>query len=319
MSVTVHVIFMGLIGLVPQEGMTALMVDPSGDNEHVPYIFLLEGECNPVGESTCSRYCDQFGEVPKLCWQLDKEDLKILGNQTLLTFDRTGYQTIFGNPKEVPRWKWQANDYSWVPGIEILTGGYGKIRDSCLADGEPCGLVRARMRLRGGHATACHLIHDVSDARETGRKRNVINFPYQIGDRELHQAVADAARVEFQVEGDEVYLHSWSFDKDGGQEPHKDSVILKPENPGRPLTLIITNFPLHEHSGSNFHAEILFDLLALAPPERPTRKDCAEYDCPRLPRYPGSCEQEAAQIEELFEGHDYIHSRTFCDGMSFQQ
>lgn len=332
-SITVEVIFMGLIGFVPHEGqrgMTALMVDPAakGGHEHVPYVLVLngDGECLPRGNPDCFRSCDQFRQVadvsirPNMCWQLTGEDLKILGNQASLKFDQTGYLTMFGNPKEVPSWGWQANDYSWVPGMDLLTGGYGRVLNSCMAEGKPCKLVRSRLRLRGGHATACHLIH--MDTGKAGEKRNVIKFPYLVGSEKFEQVVADAAKVEFQIEGDEVYLHSWAFRK-GGQKPHKASVTLKPSDRERRLTLIVTNFPgPGDDTGSNFHAEVLFDLLAVQPTVRPTRKNCAKEYCKEFLRHPGSCESEATQIEELFNAArepKYIHSPTFCDGMSFQR
>ncbi|HSK80697.1 MAG TPA: hypothetical protein VLQ45_29855 [Thermoanaerobaculia bacterium] len=351
-SFTVQLIFFGLIGFVPNEGgqngMTALMVDPASLGiskcrpKHKQLVLLLDGECTP--EQECLERADT--DRLQLQWELDKEDLEIFGNQRQIEFRLRGKQSIFGNDKELPSYDWQAASYSWVPSIDLLTGGYGHVREAFVRDGRPKPPVQARFTVRGGQTSACHLIHEpvkYSDPQEEDRKVVLFHYDNLVNRSCFQQAVADGVKVEFEVEGSFMNLYSWSFtpshEHRNKQQELKRSVRLSPSPGSDTVTLIVANVPRYPHRNHDYqrgedddqqcppHSDIFFDLLAREPPVRPTRR------ATNITRSvnPGSCEDELTALIDLLgpraEGplksladaiHPRaLHSRTFCDGMGY--
>lgn len=329
MSITVQVIFIGLIGFAPnlggQKGMTALMVDPDLVGKppvHTPVVLLLRGECesrNPHHDD-CEKDMDS-----ELHWTLIYEDVEIFGQQKSMDFGKKRKRH-----KDMPSSKDQAKDFSWVPSIDLLTGGHGQVRQEFLKDGWPKTPVSARFTVRGGQASSCHLIHrpeKYPDPRQPEREVILFHYDNVVNYASYQQAVADAVKVEFQVEGKFASLYAWNFTEEG-QESLSRKVKLYPEK--GLITLVVANLPEQDgqaHSGGS-HFDIFFDLLARQPPFRPTRSatDITET------MDPGSCEEEFDTIQKRFSPstdpalktlaeitHPTAapHSRTFCDGMSY--
>lgn len=356
MSITVRLIFMGLIGFAPhddgRQGMTALFLDtarmqsPSAQcpvPSHIPVVYMLDGKC--TGE--CERVphgreddADSMGfnnpnHPLQLAWLLDKEDLEI--SQVDQDAVRLARPFFFqGRRRLAPRRSGQTSYFSWVPDMQQLTGGYGKVREDCLGDQGTCPLT-ARFKLTGGEASTCHLFHDLDDQPSPDGKSTVRVFDYTIEEDGAtrvvsKQAVADAVLVEFEVEGDRVTLDSWELPMGQGQQAKKGTAHLWPAENSRTLTLIVAYLPSlgsihpqipqvegvegeahHDAGCEQSHAEVLFDLLAREQSPRPVRT-LNEKETMRVS--PGSCEPEVLRIAALLQGEP-PHSTTACSGTRF--
>lgn len=358
-SITVQVIFFGLMGFVPNEGglkgMTALIVDPprqAGDPcsipPHFPLVLVVTGKCEPAGN------CLQEGVPGKnnvtLKWQLDREDLEIFGKQKSMEvcsgglFNRWKKWASAHSDSPAPAYSWELPSFSWVPSIDRLTGGYGHVREDFLQDGTPDPPVNARFLVRGGQASACHLIHKIPVAQEEtqGEEREITLFHYDFGGKiaPFDRAVADAVKVEFEAEGRSIDLYSWNFSAPQQQQKLKPkrAVRLSPPDGSNTLTLIVANVPLKPHRDNDGvdhqcppHSDIFYDMLARESPYRPTRT-VVQYP-PAHIMNPGSCEKELSDVVEILgpykeeaPGLSFLseaihpraapHSRTFCDGMA---
>jgi hypothetical protein len=363
-SITVQVIFFGLMGFVPneggQKGMTALIVDPprpvAGDPcsvpPHVPLVLVVKGKCAPAGN--CLQEHVPGKENVPLKWQLDQEDLEIFGRQKSMEvcsggfFNRWKKWASAYSDSPAPNYSWELPSFSWVPSIDRLTGGYGHVREDFLQDGRPEPPVTARFLVRGGQASACHLIHKIPVTQEKNQdeEREITLFHYDFGGRipPFDRAVADAVQVEFEVEGRSIDLYSWDFSAPKQQQELKPkrAVRLSPLDGRDVLTLIVANVPLKPHEyneGAGHscppHSDIFYSMLARESPYIPTRT-LVQYP-PAYLMKPGSCEEELSDVvkilgpyreeeEEEDRGLSFLseaihpraapHSRTFCDGMA---
>lgn len=352
MSITVRLIFMGLIGFAPhddgRQGMTALFLDTARVQTpsvqclvppHIPVVYMLDGKC--TGECERIPYgreddADAMGfnnpDHPlQLAWLLDKEDLEI----SHIDEDAVRLARPFFFPSRrrlVPRRSGQTSYFSWVPDMGLLTGGYGKVREDCLGSQGTCPLT-ARFKLAGGRASACHLFHDLDDQPSPDGRSDVRVFDYTIEEEGstrviASQAVADAVLVEFEVEGDRVTLESWELPMGQGQQAKKGTAHLWPPEDSRTLTLVVAYLPSlgsihplipkegeahHDAGCEQSHAEVLFEFLAREQSPRPVRT-LNETDTMRVP--PGSCEPEVLRIAALLQGEP-PHSTTACSGTKF--
>lgn len=352
MSITVRLIFMGLVGFVPhndgREGMTALFLDTARVQTssakcsvppHIPAVYMLDGKCMgqcrriPLGreDDADAMGFDHPDHTLQLAWLLDREDLEISqADEDAVRLAKPFFQ---GRRKLAPRRSRQASYFSWVPDMGLLTGGHGEVREDCLGGQGTCPLT-ARFKLTGGRASACHLFHDLDDQPSPDGRSNVRVFDYTIeGDdstRVESQAVADAVLVEFEVEGDRVTLQSWELPMGQGQQAKKGTANLWPAENSRTLTLVVAYLPSlgsihpsipraedeahHDASCEQSHAEVLFDLLAREQDPRPIRT-LNEGVMMRVP--PGSCEPEMLRIAALLQGEP-PHSTTACSGTKYR-
>lgn len=348
MSFTVKVIFVGLIGFVPnpdgQNGMAALLINPESPQfksmdcptpPHLPIVLLLKGKCDDAGD--CYRIPPHLkaqaeamglGDILKnqqggLLWLLDQEELDISGDRKKFKFTNP-WRFPWAAPKSVR----QSTDFDWVPSINKLSSGQGQINDDCLHANRNCPL-HARFQFQGGKAGACHVFHDEDD------ERNVRIFEYLIpGQRLVHRrAVADAVQLEYDAEAEYISLESKRLKE---REPAREAkALLRPDGDGK-LTLIVANispFPCEEedHSRSrgchSAHADVFFQLLKDPNVPRPVRvlsKRKGNVD-------PGPCEEEVDAFANLFscpvyeisglgraQGRRQVpHSITACDGTRF--
>ncbi|HET9210415.1 MAG TPA: hypothetical protein VFR03_08450 [Thermoanaerobaculia bacterium] len=340
MSITVRLIFWGLIGFVPNpqghDGLAALLVDtqaaqtaPSrcGVPVHFGALYLLDGQCEgdcrriPTGKETAAAqmgFKSPRGEKLPLAWLLDKEDVTVVGNQEddKIQVRKPWWWWPFS--KICPKSERQSGFFSWVPSMDMLTGGHGRIKDSCLRADKDCPL-NARFLAPGGKLGACHLLHgsDPQDATDP-RHRNVDIFQYTSSSPNQpapERAVADASLVELEVKGDSVLLLSKGLP---GRSTSSAWARLKPDANGK-LTLVVANFPRHNAGNPPNcppHSDLLFTLLADPGTPRLTRTMTGKIN--RV--FPGSCEPEAQILAEIIEkgvSHEHPHAGTACDGMTY--
>jgi len=383
MSVTVRLIFWGLIGFVPNpgghDGLTALLVDPKHAQPletkpecavppHFSVVYLLEGQC----EGACERIPDhqlgnallmgfrqplQNGEPLPLFWLLEQEDLTITGgDDDRMKFRSPFFFLRFLQKRSAPRSERQASYFTWVQSMDTLTGGHGEVKPACLNPGitrqdgdnleqlkeeERCP-IHARLKVRSGRASACHLLHLLppSDAGDGQRaddgKRDVQIFDYTVPGQPnpLHKATADAMLVQLKAEGDNVVLLSQGFperhDPSLSETPPNDPPLpmawarLRPDSHGK-LTLVVANFPprtgaaedAHDHTKcAPSHSDILFRLLATQPKLPATRSASTETQ----KTMPGSCEPEAVELAHILSSAshgEFPHAATACDPRGF--
>jgi hypothetical protein len=353
MSITVRVIFWGLMGFVPNEegqrGLTALLVSPSHQEAaHIPAVYLYEGSCEGIpltknGGNPCVRVPDPYKQdvathlgatAPGLRWLLQNEDLEILGEESRVKLNTTGRKTLFGRLREAPASARQTAAFTWVPSMATLTAGHGQVRDDCLFWVGTCPLS-ARFKVRGGKARTCHLFHTLkADPRSPAQEVVVFSYRSENGKPENlppPQAVADAVQLEFEVEGDYVELGAWDFPGLSGQQTLKAAVKLRPPAGSRTLTLIVSNGPQHSDDEEDYtgspHQEALFNLLARQPVFRFTRDELrTEWVAP------GTCEREItalanATFDRPNDKHaksdgsgsrkEVPHATTACDGATY--
>ena len=342
MSITVRLIFWGLIGFVPNgdQGMTALLVDPEAaqaDHQnvnpacavppHLSVVYLFDGECDqgdcrrvPPGRVNDSRRMGfdrtVHGKDLPLAWLLNKEDLDIVGDENVAARLR---KPFFGsNRKVAPTSKRQTSYFSWVQSMSALTGGQAQIGSDCLEGKASCP-IQARFTVEGGRAGACHLFHFPKAPQAKDDRRELRIFEYTVpGQPSFFRAVADAVLVEFEVEGDSVLLLSRKLPE---RPPSTAWARLKPVN-GK-LTLVVANFPPRSNSHGTAaphpghscvppHSDSLLDLLAQTPKLIAVRR---ETDRRGEKVVPGSCEPEANILAELLtRPGEPPHSTTACDG-----
>jgi hypothetical protein len=346
-SITVRVIFWGLMAFVPNDqserGLTALLVDPRPPitrpgpiPEHIPVVYLLEGNCTP--QDQCFRgggVATELGPIkPQLVWRIAGEDLEIFGEEHRVKFHKDKRQRNNGSLLQAPRWRWQINDFSWVSSMETLTWGHGIAREDCLNLRETCP-VHSRFRVRGGTAESCHLYHRPDDHPKNS-KRDVPIFNYlPATNPPLRQAVADAFKVEFDVEGDHVELRAWALPHGTRQQLFKAAAQLRPSRNSRTITLIVVNAARQQEDDSHHnmalaprpHSDFLYDLLARQPVPRLLR-DEKYYTITRI--RPGSCEAEVSALAQpkyddspgialdRFDARSLPHSPTLCDGAVYK-
>lgn len=336
-TITVRLIFWGLVGFVPDldgtRSLTALLVDPARTQiqektcsfpPHYSVVYLLDGEC----EGDCRKVppnrepdaalmgFDQQGPGKRLplAWLLDQEELGISGEEDeRLKLQKPWLSFLH---RKAPRSDRQVSHFSWVQSMNRLTGGNGRVLDDCLGASTNCPL-QARFRLQGGEASACHLFHERENS--SGPERNVQIFEYQTANgRNPKRVAADAALVEFEQEGDSVILESQGLPE---RNRSRATARLIP-NKDRIITLVVANLPegprngeLHHHRDcSRPHSDALLDLLKKRPSRLPNRKPAGTV---RL--NPGACEKEAAVLADLLSGAsgEIPHSTTSCDGASY--
>jgi hypothetical protein len=310
--------------------------------EHVPIVYLYQGTCDDKsrpGDCTWvpkeyeGDVATKLGEVePGLRWLPQNADIEIFGEEKKVKLNNTGRERMFGGEREAPTSAGQTADFRWVPSMDALTGGHGRVRDDCLYWVGDCP-ISARFKVRGGEAKTCHLFH-FPEENQQGESRMVVVFEYKTKDREpaivRTQAVADAVQVEFEVEGKYVELRAWEFPTASGQQRLKKAVKLLPDNHHR-VTLIVSNGPRHWEKEEDYcgptHQDVLFDLLAR---ERASHLTRAKTRCE--PVSPGSCEAEItalaqAEFKRASSKHarfvakedrrEVPHATTVCDGASY--
>lgn len=345
MSITVRVIFWGLIGFVPnpegQKGLTALLVDTAQAQrddaveekckiqDHLSAVYLFDGTCEgedctrPRGVDNDAIAMGLRSEANplQLGWLLDHEDLKLVGDETK--------KMSFHNPfmgfssKIAPASERQAQSFFWVPSLATLAEEAGVVRKECIEGKPPCPL-NARFTLQGGEAGACHLIHQTGiTARD--RKRYVRIFDYDLpGRQKFQRAVADAVLVTLTFKGDSVLLVSQSLQ---GHDGSPAQARLWPDAHGT-VTLVVAHFPrnarlneathLAHTSCVPPHSDILLRLLSTGPKTKGIRR----ADSGKVKRLdPGSCEAEAISLAKLFKDSspEVPHATTACDGIKYPQ
>lgn len=338
MSITVRLIFWGLIGFVPNpqghDGLAALLVDtqkaqegipPSkcGVPNHIAAVYLLDGDCEG---GTCTRKPDDRkgdfrdvgldqnfrGKPLPLAWLLGQEELSLAGEEKGKIKFRKPF--LGHSHKIAPKTSRQAAYFSWIPSMDSLTNGHGQVRPSCLAGGDDCP-VRARFFVPGGRAGACHLLHDPAPKDSKDSRQDVKIFKYTApGQPCFEQAVADALLVELKVKSESVTLLSQSF---SGDPRATFWARLKPDHQGK-ITLVVGNFPPHNaasHGNCAFpHSDLLRQLLLTKPAIQFSRADTHRVQ----KVVPGSCELEATELADLLAaaGSEHPHAGTACDPLS---
>jgi hypothetical protein len=169
--------------------------------------------------------------------------------------------------------------------------------------------VAARVELRRGSWSACHLVHGEDPANDDGTDYVwAFDFrPHGANEPTVGppRAIADAALVEIQVAGSKVTLRSLGF----GAQPETAWAELEPED-GR-ITVIVSNNDFST-TGSHRHFEGYYGLTEAAgnlqtkpiPYPRETRLTAPK----------GSCETDLDSFEEtLGVGIDGVHNHRECD------
>ncbi|HEX7184220.1 MAG TPA: hypothetical protein VF756_20495 [Thermoanaerobaculia bacterium] len=316
MGVTVEVIFWGLIALAPDQQppveMFALLADPPAVQgphdqhtvpEHAARVWLLKGECT----GDCERAPQHIIEMAEkarpplphplvlmgskddfpLRWWLYKEHLQFAGGVTGVNLVRSGRPTLLGRPVRLPETDLASRDLSWIPSVSLLTAGAGEVKENCLREADACP-ISARFRIQGGDVIACHLLHNEFSQLEMF-KFWASGAPAS----DFHQAVADAARVEFEIEANEISLESWDLPR----STRKACAVLTPKN-GR-ITLLVGNWqspyvPKPEYPHPEHHFLSFYNLLGKEIVKRPVRRHTFRLDRGST----GLCEQDLDKFED---------------------
>lgn len=194
MSVTVQIVFSGLIMMASDQPMvgkhSALLVD----DEHFAAVFLLRGtaSCQPVRHS---RGC--------LIWELEWGDPweVYLGKTTQRSAQRmVGRSEHNGKPVAVPKVPLDVEDTEWMPDLSELVGPYGLDEGCKTGAGVGCGRgVAARFVVPGGRLKTCHLAH----LHEQESKVLLAHFP---NSSIPPRAISNAFLNTVQLTGDKVQL-----------------------------------------------------------------------------------------------------------------
>ena len=336
-TITVRLIFWGLVGFVPDldgaRSLTALLVDPARTQiqqsacplpTHYSVVYLLDGKCK--GDCRKVPFGKEFdaglmgfnqplnGNLLPLTWMLDQEELGISGEEDeKLKLQSSWLKFLF---RQAPRSVRQASNFSWAQSMKRLSGGKGEVEGDCLGESRTCPL-QARFRVDGGVASACHLLHTKDEL--SGSKRNVQVFEYTTANnRHPKRVAADAILVEFEAR-DRVALTSQGLPK---RDRDKATAWLTPVDDRGIITLVVADLPAGARVGANNHhgacsrphSDALYDLLTNRPSTLPGRVLGRT-----VPLNPGACEPEAKMLAELLSGAsgEIPHSPTSCDGATY--
>ncbi len=343
MSITVRLIFWGLVGFAPnpegEKGMTALLVDPPQGQasekshsvpRHLSAIYLLKGECT----GDCARIPDGHEKKAELmgftikdgkpvardrlhlglAWLLDREELDLSGDED----EKFKHQKplIDFSSNIAPTKENHGSYFKWVQNLDSLIEGSGRVRNDCIYGESTCPL-HGLFRIQGGRTSTCHLFHDPERDSFESNERDIRLITYiKPNGKRFRRAVADAVLVEFTEEGEFLTLTSQGLPE---QNRQCAEARIKPDAQGD-LTLVVVNFPIPGHPiAPEPHSDFLYSLLDQEPISRTMRDDTILKTTPGLP---GSCELEAIRLESLFGRNKWIreapHSTTACDNVYFQ-
>lgn len=318
MGVTVEVIFWGLIGLAPDQEppseMFALLADPVAAHdaeehsipEHAARVWLIEGKCI---EGHCTRAPRHVIDAASraglphplklmgsdedfpLRWWLHEEHLQFMGGATGgVNPVRGGRPTLLGRPVRLPETDLASRDLSWIPSVSLLTAGAGEVEADCLREAEDCP-ISARFLVQGGEVIACHLLH--------GKFSQLELFKFWAPGApasDFHQAVADAARAQFEIAGDRIVLESWNLPR----ETRTAHAVLMPATRNGRITLLVGNWQSpyeKEQSHPERHFLSFYNLLGKNVVRRPVRRHTFRTDRGST----GLCEQDLESFEEKLE------------------
>lgn len=280
MSVTVKVIFLGLIGFVPspegQDDMAALLVNPTQAEksypaecptpEHISMVALLHGRCDSAPD-VCYRITDELrvqairmglGGFLNQFPQLLNSEKEALGHVNepygLVWFLNEEDLNLVGDEEEdldirntlaalvVGTAPKSAGQSSYFSWVPSMKKLTGG-QGEVKADCLHANKrcpLHARFLIEGGDVGACHMYHDASNS--PGVERDVRIFEYLIpGKRFIEQrAVADAVQVEFHQKDHWIDLKSEKLPERTPQQ--RVEARLRPDDQGR-LTLVVANLP----------------------------------------------------------------------------
>lgn len=199
MSITVQIVFSGLILLASDQGLfdkhAALVVE---DEHHFPAIFLVKGTttdaCASIDGWTGCLIWDFELDPP---WEVyfsgltHQRSLRMIGRST----DESGA------PVMIPLVPKDLRDINWLPQLSVLAGSPG-LDDGCMyGDGRQCGGgLAARFLIPFGEIRNCHLAHR---HREPQR---VVVATYQPPVPGAMGAMGNAFLAEFEVPGESIEL-----------------------------------------------------------------------------------------------------------------
>lgn len=313
MPLTVRLIFWGLIGFVPntnlQNGMTALLAATGLDQGacHVPphasQVLLLDGECKGDclrGMATAgSAVATGIGPVDarfKLNWMLNGEHLEVTGGEPGVNLALGNRPKIRGHQVALPATADQASDFSWVPDMDVLSGGKGGVNDACLAENVTGCPIVARFKIKSGRVMAGHLLHKIDPAGTRVSAFDFFRDGVLIPDYE--QAVADAVLVEMTVGEDHVDLVSSDYAK-----RHPNAVATLSPAKGRNVITVLIGQVEDPTVGLpaacirplfNQHSQVFFKLLS-DPTIKPAIRKVSQPEKTAVVT-PGACENDFIKL-----------------------
>lgn len=227
MSVTVQLIFTGLVMLASESAPVSKHSVLLVDHGHYGAVFLVDGDCVPA-ES-----CSEVGLANhRLLWDLETivpatiEFNGVAHGRSVRHGGREGHLNGKPVPRPRPASPDDTKDTDWIGQLSELAGDSG-LDDPCL-EGRLAGCgdgLRARVRIPHGFIETCHLAHEL--------RTNKVPTAEFVGSLREHRALGNAfvARFEIDTPNGEVELCA---------NPNPGCKVLKADAQNS-LTLLIRN------------------------------------------------------------------------------